>query len=104
MATVDLTLATDVLQAVGALAAAVTALYLARRAERQEWRRRPDLMLHFDADTDDIELRVGLGRSMSLWIRLRVSNAWGRHTAHGVEVLVVEVRPRSGGPSLTGSA
>lgn len=81
------------LQTIGTLAAVITALGIAIAGWRREQRRQPKLFLRFAARPDDtwLDLQV-LSRPPSAWVRLRISNARGKHSAQDVEVLVTDFR------------
>jgi hypothetical protein len=100
----DAPLALELVQAVGPLAAAAVALYIAFRSEHRARRERPELRLLYDHESEDFEPDVGPQGVQSHWVRLRVANRWSRRTAEDVEVLVTDVRPHRGRPSLKGFA
>jgi hypothetical protein len=91
----------EVLRATGPFIAAAVALGIASWSGYRERRRRPELRLLFDPATDDVDPGVGEGKDEKHWVRLRVANRWGKHTAEDVEVFVVHVRPWRA-PSLNG--
>jgi hypothetical protein len=81
------------LQTLGTLAAVIVALGIALAGWIRERRRQPKLSLHFSPEPDAPWLDLqALSRPRSAWVRVRVSNARGKHSAHDVEVLVTHFR------------
>jgi hypothetical protein len=81
------------LQTVGTLAAVIVALGIAVAGWIRQRRRQPKLSLHFSPNPDAPWLDLqALSRPPSAWVRVRISNARGKHSAHDVELLVTQFR------------
>jgi hypothetical protein len=81
------------------LAAVFVALGIAVTGWIRERVRKPKLSLHFRPDPKAPWLDLqALSRPPSAWVRVRISNAHGKHSAHDVEVLVTHFRRPSASP------
>jgi hypothetical protein len=90
----------EALRSIGPLAAVVTALYIASRAERREKRDKPDLSLAYDHHRGE-DFAIGLLLKHAQvpkitaeehWVRVRVVNRAGKRTAEDVEVTLLDFR------------